>query len=184
MHHVIHIFGASGAGTSTLGRAICDAFGFTLIDTDDYFWIPTDPPFTQKRPRQERISLILQKMRDAESVVISGSLTDWGDSLIPYFTLAIRLVTDTATRIERLEKRERALFGSRLDPGGDMYEQHREFIAWASAYDSGSIQMRSKASHDLWQTNLSCPLLIQNGADPITDQLRKIKEVLSSLPHS
>ncbi len=36
---------------------------------------------------------------ESDNVVISDSLVDWGDELIPLFTLAIRLVTDTEIRI-------------------------------------------------------------------------------------
>lgn len=32
---VIHIYGASGSGTSTLGRFISDQLGYTFMDTDD-----------------------------------------------------------------------------------------------------------------------------------------------------
>ena len=39
--------------------------------------------------------------------MISGSLVDWGDELIPLFTLAIRLVTDTEIRTTRLKEREK-----------------------------------------------------------------------------
>ena len=41
MKHIIHIYGASGSGTSTLGRALADALGLVLMDSDDYFWQPT-----------------------------------------------------------------------------------------------------------------------------------------------
>ena len=40
----IHVFGASGAGVTTLGRALADALGTPHHDTDDYFWLPTTPP--------------------------------------------------------------------------------------------------------------------------------------------
>lgn len=40
---------------------------------------------------------------EADNVVISGSLTDWGDKWISLFTLAVRLVTDTETRIAGLK---------------------------------------------------------------------------------
>ena len=52
--NVIHIFGASGSGTTTLGAKICDELGYKLLDVDDYFWLPTNPPFTQKRATEER----------------------------------------------------------------------------------------------------------------------------------
>jgi len=81
----------------------------------------------------------------------SGSLVDWGDELIPLFTLAIRLLTDTGIRIERLKVGEKQKFGDRIMPGGDMYTYHTEFIEWARKYDTGSVDMRSKAKHGEWQ---------------------------------
>ena len=41
----IHIMGASGAGVTTLGRALADTLGLPHHDTDDYYWRPTDPPY-------------------------------------------------------------------------------------------------------------------------------------------
>ena len=32
-----------------------------------------------------------------------------------------------------------------------MYENHRQFIEWASNYDNGDVNMRSKAKHDEWE---------------------------------
>jgi len=167
MGHVIHIFGASGSGTSTLGRKICEKTGFRFMDTDDYYWMDTDPKYTQKRPPEERVALMLADMGKAENVVISGSLCKWGDALVPYFTLAVRVETDTAVRIARLKKREWEHFGSRIHEGGDMYRLHTEFIEWASGYDDGDVTMRSKAMHDEWQKKLACPLLCVNGAEEL-----------------
>ena len=52
---VIHIYGASGSGTSTLGRNISEKLGYFFMDTDDYFWEQTDPPYTKKRNLSTRI---------------------------------------------------------------------------------------------------------------------------------
>lgn len=178
MKNVIHIFGASGAGTSTLGRKLCAEFGYTFMDTDDYFWLPTDPKYTHKRPVDERLALMRKDIDRADNVVIAGSLVDWGDALIPHFTLAIRLETDTAIRIERLKKREKEAFGSRIDPDGDMYATHAAFIEWARAYDDGDINMRSKAKHDVWQTRLACPLLTLDGGKSPEENLCTVKAYL------
>src|SRR5678809_1323103 len=43
----IHILGASGSGT-TLGRALAEHLQGSHFDTDDYSWLPTDPPHTQR----------------------------------------------------------------------------------------------------------------------------------------
>ena len=99
MKPLIHIYGASGSGTSTLGRYLAEQFQYAFLDSDDYFWLPTDPKFTTKRPIEQRVPLIRQDIAAAKNgAVLSGSLVGWGDALIPDFTLAVRVVTDTSTR--------------------------------------------------------------------------------------
>ena len=176
--NVIHIFGASGAGTSTLGRRISSDLGFRFMDTDDYFWLPTDPMYTTKRDPSERLAMMRQDLRSARNAVISGSLVDWGDPLIPLFTLAIRLDTPTELRIARLKRREAENFGERIAPGGDMFLEHRHFLDWAAAYDTGDLSMRSRAKHDAWQKLLLCPLLVLSGADDPGANIEKIKPLL------
>lgn len=179
MKNVIHIFGAAGSGTTTLGKKICEEMRYHLMDTDDYFWMLTEPPFTLKRPREERIELMTKEIDTHENVVISGSLTDWGDVLIPYITLAIRIELDSAVRITRLMQREKERYGTRIEPGGDMYQQHLEFFEWAKSYDNGGMNMRSKTKHDEWQKLLTCELLCLDGIDTMADNFAKIEQVLN-----
>lgn len=174
MPHIIHIFGASGSGTTTLAREISARFGYFHMDTDDYFWLPTDPMFTIKRDKAERLALMKKDIETHEKIVISGSLCDWGDDLIPCFDLAIRVVTDTQTRLERLKDREYRRFGERIQEGGDMYEEHTKFLKWASEYDTGDITMRSKMKHDAWQKRLSCPVITVNGTDSLENIIKHI----------
>lgn len=178
MGNVIHIFGGSGSGTTTLGAKICRELGYKHMDTDDYFWMPTDPKFIRKRPCEERIELMEGDIRRFENVVISGSLVDWGDVLIPRFTLAVRIHMDPSLRIGRLVKRERERFGSRIEAGGDMARQHLEFVEWAKSYDTGGLDMRSKARHDEWQKLLPCRVLHLDGAEELEDKFRKVLAAL------
>jgi len=180
MKQIIHIYGASGSGTSMLGRQLADALGFAFMDTDDYFWMPTDPKFTVKRETSERLKLMRADMDAAENAVVSGSLTGWGDVLIPYFTLTVRVVTPTEIRIERLRAREYARFGERIRPGGDMFEQHRAFLEWAAQYDTGDANMRSKADHDLWQQKLTCRQIVVSGTDDPAENARRIVEEINT----
>ena len=175
MKQVIHIYGASGSGTSTLGRYISEKSGYFFMDTDDYFWEPTNPPYTVKRCLSSRMKLMREDIQRHDHVVISGSLVDWGDEFIPLFTLAIRVETDTDIRLQRLNRREREKFGSRIDFGGDMYENHLEFIKWAASYDHGGMDMRSKAKHDDWQKKLICPLLFVDGNMPVSENYEIIQ---------
>ena len=172
---VIHIYGASGSGTSTLGKYISEQMGYTFMDTDDYYWLPTDPKYTKKREIEERLSLMKRDIFQSDQVVFSGSLVDWGDELIPYFTLAVRITIDGNVRLERLKEREKRYFGSRIEAGGDMYQNHLEFMEWAAGYDTGGLNTRSKTKHDQWQKLLKCRQITVNGEAPLAYNLELIK---------
>ena len=146
-----------------------------------FFWLPTEPKFTAPRPVEERLRLMTAEIEQAENVVISGSLTDWGDVLIPLFTLAIRVETDAQVRLRRLKAREQANFGSRVEPGGDLYEKHQAFLQWAMAYDAGGLDMRSRAMHDAWQKQLRCPLLCLNGGDVLQHNVQIVLQALQQI---
>lgn len=176
--NVIHIYGASGSGTTTLGKRICEELGFTQMDTDDYFWMPTEPKFTHKRPKKERIELMKNDINKSENVVISGSLTDWGDELIPYFTLAIRIEMKQSVRIERLVNREKERYGLRIEPDGDLYQHHIEFVEWAKSYDNGGLNIRSKAMHDELEKSFPCQILYLDGEDKLEDKFEKVLKAL------
>lgn len=180
MKNVIHIFGASGSGTTTLAKKICSELGYYHMDTDDYFWMPAEPRFTVKRPREERIRLMTEEINAFDDIVISGSLTDWGDVLIPYFTLAVRIEMDPEVRIARLIQRETQRYGARIEPGGDRYLQHIAFVEWAKSYDTGGMDIRSRTKHDDWQRLLTCELLHLDGCDALDDKFAKVASILRS----
>lgn len=179
---VIHILGASGSGTTTLGKAVCEQFGHVLLDADDYFWLPTDPQYTTKRAPEERQRLLLAAVESSDRCVISGSICGWGDFLIPRFDLVILVETPADVRIKRLKQRERRHFGSRILPGGDMYQNHIEFLAWAAKYDTAGTEMRSRKLHAEWLKQVKCPVRIVDGTRPADDMLREAGLAVNHLP--
>jgi len=169
---IVHITGASGAGTTTLAKALNEKFGYSHFDTDDFFWEQTNPPFTQKREPKERQTLLAKAIDVADRCVISGSLTGWGDIFIPRFDLVIYVFAPTTTRIKRLQEREFQRFGDRILLGGDMFEEHQAFIRWAEQYDDGGPDMRSALHHREWLKCVSCPIVQVDGTTPIKDILQ------------
>lgn len=167
MPHRIHLFGASGSGTTTLGAEVARALGARFLDTDTYYWIPTEPPFTTKRDPAERIAGIEHDVVGHEDWVLSGSLCSWGDPLLPRFTLAVFLFLDPELRMARLVERERARYGSRILPGGDMHEAHVAFLDWARSYDHARAPVRSLDLHERWMVTLPCPVLRLDAARPL-----------------
>ena len=177
---ILYIFGASGSGTTTLGRAASEALGWPQFDIDDYFWLPTDPPYTTARPREERLPMLLRDAAGAPGMVLTGWGEGWVYPLIPDFTLAVRLTLAPDLRLKRLEARERANFGSRRDPGGDMHEAHLEFMDWAARFETGGLDMRSKASLDAWQERMICPVMTLDSADSVQANLARLLGALNA----
>jgi adenylate kinase family enzyme len=159
MVHHIHLFGASGSGTTTLGRHLAERIRGKHLDTDDYYWLKTDPPFTDKRERAERVAMIQQDVEGVENWVLSGSICSWGDALLESFTAAVFLYLAPAIRMARISEREQLRYGGRILPGGDMRDQHLEFMDWAQSYDHAREPIRSLHLHERWMTQLDCPII-------------------------
>ncbi|MFT4171931.1 MAG: AAA family ATPase [Rhodocyclaceae bacterium] len=177
----IHILGASCCGTTTLGRALAQTMAASHLDTDDFFWLPTDPPYRMSRPAPLRLALLRDAMDAAPSWVLSGSMCPWGDSLMPRLDLVVFLTASTELRLARLRAREIARYGEAiLAPGGAMHAHHEAFIAWAANYDNGGLDKRSRARHEEWITRLACPVLRLPGDMPTADQLAAIAEVAAA----
>jgi adenylate kinase family enzyme len=156
----IHIVGASGSGTSTLARAVAARLGAVHLDTDDFFWIPSDPPFEKIRERGERQALLGEALTRHPAWVLSGSLCGWGDIFIPRFELVVSLWLAPDIRLTRLRERERQRYGDAIAPGGPRHAAFEAFIAWAAGYDEGlDIPERCLKLHEQWLATLPCPVI-------------------------
>lgn len=117
MAYRIHILGAAGAGTTSLGRALAERLNVAYFDSDDFYWQQTSEPFTVARLRDERTRLLLEQSSGLEGWVVSGSLCGWGDAMIPQFTHVVFLRVDPQIRLNRLRRREVQRYGERILPG-------------------------------------------------------------------
>ena len=163
----IHITGASGCGVTTLGAVLAALLEIPHLDVDDAYWVPTDPPFTTKRPPEARIALLRAQMVDGW--VLTGSLDSWGTTLVRDADLIVFLSVPATVRLERLRSRERARFGSRIDPGGDMHRNHQAFLDWARSYDDAQFTGRNHARHAAWLAAQSAPVLRLDGTMPVEE---------------
>jgi adenylate kinase family enzyme len=177
----VHVVGASGSGTTTLGRALAADLGCPHLDTDDYFWLPTDPPFEKIRPAEERHALLGPTLA-GDAWVLSGSLCGWGDVYIPRFELVVFCAVPPDVRLTRLRARERERYGdAAIAPGGPLRDKHEAFLAWAASYERGAPVERSRAMHEAWLAKLPCPVLRLEDANDVETRLAV---VLARLAHA
>lgn len=159
MAHRVHILGAAGAGTTTLGKALAARLNIAYFDSDFYYWQQTLNPFSMARPREERIRLLHEHTADHEGWVLSGSLCGWGDAMIPQFTHVVFLRLDPEVRLHRLRLREVERYGEQVLEGGSRHQNSVAFIAWATRYDDGNHSLRSLRRHESWLKPLGCPVI-------------------------
>ena len=175
----MHITGASGAGVTSLGRAVAEALAIAHHDTDDYFWRPTNPPYREMREVDDRLRLMREVFLDRSDWVLSGSLDGWGDPIIPLFDAVAFVYAPTAIRLSRLRAREARRFGAdAIAPGGALYPQVEEFIEWASHYDDGSREGRHLARHQAWLAALPCRVIRLDGTRPLQDLVNEVCQAI------
>lgn len=165
--HVL-ITGASGSGTTTLGRALASEIGAQFVDADDIFWLATEPPYQQKRARGERLTLLRDRLSSGNRTVVSGSIQDLGAEVEDAFGLIVLLQVPVEVRVPRLRERELARFG-KVD---------EEFIAWAAQYDEGKLDGRSLARQLAWLQDRLCRVVRLIGAYELPDSLAQVRAQL------
>ncbi|GLQ57171.1 adenylate kinase [Devosia nitrariae] len=179
----IHVLGASGAGTSTLGAAVADALAVPHLDTDNFYWLPTDPPFTSPRPREERISMLMDRIAFETGWVLSGSAIGWAQPLEPLYDLVAYVWLDPSIRMARLREREQKRYGQRIARGGDLEGAHAEFLAWAARYDTAGLEQRSRAAHEAWLAKQEAPVIRLDASRPVNDLVIEVLAAAGSSQH-
>jgi adenylate kinase family enzyme len=165
----ILVIGASGSGTTTLGRALGRALGSAVFDADDYYWLAGDPPFQHKRDRDERLGRLLHDLARVPDAVVSGSVVAWGKELEDSFGLIVFLTVPAELRVVRLRARELELYG----------RVEQAFIDWAAQYDDGVMTGRSRAKHEQWLAERAAPVLRIDGDVSVDDRVQRVQAWLA-----
>src|SRR6266571_6201650 len=158
------VTGASGSGTTTLGRALSDKLNSSFFDADDYYWLRTDPPFQEKRDTANRLHLLLTDLRKVSSAIVAGSVMNWGTELEDSFSLIVFLTLDAEIRVARLREREIARRG-RAD---------EEFLEWAAQYEEGRMSGRSRTLHEKWLSERRCSVLRLDGDLSVAKRIARV----------
>ncbi len=177
----ILVFGASGSGTTTLGHGLSLDSSLVHLDADDYYWVKTDPPYTEKVPLDKRNRRLREDFDKHEHVVVSGSLISWGHEWTHLFDLAVFIYLSPDIRIERLIKREQERYGDLLQTDNKRKENYEAFIAWAKLYDDPDITGRSLRVHNDWIKKLDSKILRLDGALPLEEKVNATLKAMGKL---
>jgi len=76
--------------------------------------------------------------------------------------------------MERLRQRERARYGRRIEPRGDMADTNTKFLVWAAAYDTAGLEQRSRAAHEAWLAAQTAAVLRLDSSEPVEELARAV----------
>lgn len=168
----ILVCGLNGAGKSTLGKALAEKLHFYFIDNEDLYFPMTDPDYIYASPRtrEEVERLLLGEIKAHENFVFTSVKGDYGEAVRPFFRYIVLLAVPREIRLQRVQNRSFQKFGSRMLPGGDLYEQEKHFLAFVKA--------RAENSVEEWARSMNCPVIRVDGLKPVEENVSFIAEAL------
>lgn len=180
------IFGLNGAGKSTLAHALAKKLNFYEIDVEDYYFpeqresrrqaleqekpgdmkCSEELPYSNPRSKAEVQAAILEDIKRHPKFVLSGVNMNWCEEILSKIEIAFWVKVPLETRLERIQNREEKRFGARALPGGDMYEQQKEFREVVAGREEKSLEESA--------AKLRCPVIVLDGTMSVEDNIEKI----------
>lgn len=164
----IVVCGLNGAGKSTMGKALAERLNYHFIDVEDLYFPKTDDHYTYASPRtkEEVEQLLLEEVKAHENFVFSAVKGNYGEAVYPFFRFAVVINVPKEIRMQRVKNRSFQKFGSRMLPGGDLYEKEKGFF--------DLVESRSEDMVEKWIQRLNCPIIRVDGTKPIEENVELI----------
>lgn len=166
--HGILIFGPNGSGKTTLGRELARKLNCKHMDVEDYYFLPSNIPYTVSRTKDEVIPLMLADVEKYGKFVLSAVTGDFGEKIISKYDLAVCITVPRDIRIERIKQRAVDKYGERVLPGGDMFENNNRFIDFAAN--------RPLTLIDDFTKKLTCPVIYLDGTKTVDELLCEMEK--------
>lgn len=166
------VCGMNGAGKSTLAKALANALGLRLLDIENYYFPPADPPFSVQRDKSEVVRL-LRRDALAESFVFASVSPD-GYGVDDLISAVFWVEVPLEVRIPRIRARDLDRYGERALPGGDMFENCEAFVKMCTARDPAERKARARILKKLF--------FELDGERPISENVNIIINYINEYP--
>lgn len=185
----IAIFGLNGAGKSTLTHFLAKELNYYEMDVEDYYFPEQKEsrrqvlehngpckcdtnnsgnlPFSNPKSKEEVQAAILKDIKAYPRFILSGVRMNWCQEILSKIDIAFWVKTPLNERLKRIQEREEIRFGSRALPGGDMYEQQKEFRRVVAEREEQELEQSV--------SKLSCPVVVLDGTMSVEYNSKKIE---------
>lgn len=165
------------AGKSTLGKALAKELNFHFINNEDSYFPKTDPHYAYASPRtlEEVEKFLFSEIKAHENFVFASVKGDYGENIYPllqFLQYAVLIDVPKDIRMQRVRNRSFQKFGSRMLPGGDLFEQEERFFDF--------VESRAENTAEEWIKLLRCPVIRIDGTKPIGENVAIIVELIKS----
>lgn len=161
----IVVCGLNGAGKSTLGKALASALDAHFIDIEALYFPKADSDYlySSARTHEEVSQALLAEVEAHERFVLACVRGNYGEALYPFLQYAVYLEVPKDIRMHRIENRSFKKFGSRMLPGGDLYEKELAFFELAKGRSDDIVKE--------WLQALNCPVIQADGTRSIQENV-------------
>ncbi len=168
----IIVCGGNGAGKSTLGRKLAEVSGYQFRDIEEYYFPEVDSlyPYAAARTKEEVGRLLLEDMRKYPRFILASVKGDYGKEVESLFTRAVLISVPGDIRMERVRNRSFQKFGSRMLPGGALYDKEEAFFSM--------VEKRPATIAEDWLAAVSIPVIRVDGTETVSKNVDKIMEAL------
>lgn len=168
LYHGIAIAGANGSGKSTLGKYMADLLQYRHMDAEDYYFRESAIPYENSRTKEEVQKLLYADIKKYGQFIVSAVNCDFGEKINRLYDFVVFIDVPLEIRLERVKQRSLRQFGSRILPGGDLYEQEQRFFSFVAS--------RTMEKTEAWLERVKCPVIHIDGTRPIAENARLIMD--------
>lgn len=161
----IIICGGNGSGKSTLGYAFSQQTGIPFFDVEDYYFPDKTKEYKYDlvRSKEQVKKLLYDDIVSSDNFMFAAVKPDYGPEINKLYTHVIYINVPKHVRIERVKKRSYEKFGSKIMPGGELFEKEKAFFQM--------VQNRSDIEVKEWLNNLNIPVIEIDGTRAISENI-------------
>lgn len=146
--------------------------GFHFIDLENLYFPKNDSndPYASSRSEEEVGKLLADEIKAHEKFVFAAVRGNYGEDVRLFYQLAVLIEVPKEIRMKRIRNRSFQKFGSRMLPGGDLYEREEAFFKM--------VESRQDNYAENWLESVDCPVIRIDGTKTIEENVTFIFEQL------